>query len=139
MFNRCDRYRRLKLLSEDGRTTPKQEAFLAKHEQSCEMCTAEHALTLQALEFLKTSAIEPEPDPTFESRFIRRWRVERRARTVSYWLPAVVGAVVASVALLAVLQILFAAPVREKVDLKGREAQLTIPSNFGETVAPPGQ
>lgn len=138
MFNSCNRYRRLKMLSEDGRATPHQEAFLAKHEDSCSQCAEEHALTLSAMEFLRSNVIEPEPDPTFESRFIRRWRVERRARTVSYWMPAVVGAVVASVALLAVLQILFAAPVRDKVDLKGREAQLTIPS-FGETIKPPGR
>ena len=138
MFNACDRYRRLKSLSEDGRSTPKQEAFLAKHEASCGACAAEHALTVAAMEFLRSSVIEPEPDPTFESRFIRRWRVERRARTVSYWMPAVVGAVVASVALLAVLQILFAAPSRQRMDTKGREAQLTIPS-YGETITEAGQ
>jgi hypothetical protein len=85
------------------------------------------------MEFLRSASIEPEPDPTFESRFIRRWRVERRSRTVSYWMPAVVGAVVASVALLAVLQILFAAPGKSRIDLKDREAQLTIPS-YRETI-----
>lgn len=138
MFNKCERYRRLKHLAEDGKATLRQESFVAKHEAGCQDCAEEHALTLQALEFLKSNVIEPEPDPTFESRFIRRWRVEKRARAVSYWMPAVVGAVVASVALLAVLQILFAAPGSEKIDLEGREAQLTIPS-YGETVAPPGR
>ncbi len=133
MLNPCARYRRLKTLSEDGRTSPKQSAFVARHEATCNRCAAEQALTDAAMDFLRSSAIEPEPDPTFESRFIRRWRVEQRARTVSYWMPAVVGAVVASVALLAVIQILFASPVKRDIDLKGREAQLNIPS-YGETV-----
>ena len=133
MFNKCARYRRLKLLSEDGRTSPRQEAYVVDHEQTCSKCTAEHSLTESAMEYLRTSAIEPTPDPTFESRFIRRWRVERRSRVVSYWMPAVVGAVVASVALLAVIQILFSSPIKRSIDLQGREAQLNIPS-YGETV-----
>ena len=100
---------------------------------------------MAALTALRTSMIEPEPDPGFESRFIRRWRVESRARAVSYWMPAIAGAIVASVALLAVLQILFAAPVTSPADTKGREALLPsseqpeIP-NFGESltdIAPP--
>jgi hypothetical protein len=66
--------------------------------------------------------IEPRPDPSFESRFIRRWRVERRLRAVSYWMPAVAGAIVASVALLAVLQILFTSPSRNNADTRNREA-----------------
>ncbi len=77
---------------------------------------------MSALSALRAAVIEPQPDPSFESRFIRRWRVERRARAVSYWMPAIAGAVVASVALLAVLQILFASPSRSDADLKNREA-----------------
>lgn len=139
MFNECARYRRLKMLSEDGQTSPKQEAFVARHESSCSRCAADHALTECAMDFLRANAIEPEPDPTFESRFIRRWRVEQRSRVVSYWMPAVVGAVVASVALLAVIQILFASPAKPEVDIKGREAQLNIPS-YGETlIGDPGR
>ena len=73
-------------------------------------------------------------DPGFESRFIRRWRVEKRARAVSYWMPAIAGAVVASVALLAVLQILFSSPARDDADLKNREASRgpAIPA-YGES------
>lgn len=134
MFNQCARYRRYKLLCEDGVASERQARFVAGHEQACNKCAAEHDLTLSALSALRSAVIEPEPDPSFESRFIRRWRVERRARAVSYWMPAIAGAVVASVALLAILQILFAAPAGTDVDLKNREATLDIP-NYGETIS----
>lgn len=122
MFGKCSRYRRFKLLCEDGMASARQEAFVRAHEQTCTNCAAEHTKTMDALSALRSAVIEPEPDPGFESRFIRRWRVESRARAVSYWMPAIAGAVVASVALLAVLQILFASPARENADLKNREA-----------------
>jgi anti-sigma factor RsiW len=139
LFNSCGKYRRVKLLAEDGRASRRQSSFLERHEATCDQCRQEHALTMSALSALRASVIEPEPDPGFESRFIRRWRVESRARAVSYWMPAIAGAIVASVALLAVLQILFAAPTVVPVDTKGREALLPrteqpeIP-NFGESL-----
>lgn len=122
MLNACSRYRKYKLLCEDGMASLRKQAFVQKHESTCPGCAAEHFVTMTALSALRGSVIEPEPDPTFESRFIRRWRVESRARAVSYWMPAVAGAVVASIALLAVLQILLAAPSADKADISNREA-----------------
>ena len=140
MFNACAKYRRIKLLSEDGRASQRQEAFLSRHEQACDKCQTDHAVTMAAMAALRAAAFEPAPDLGFESRFIRRWRVEQRARAVSYWMPAVAGAVVASVAMMAVLQILFAAPRANDVNLKDREAQLSterqldIP-DFGDSLS----
>jgi hypothetical protein len=123
VFNGCARYRKCKLLCEDGVATRRQRTFVERHEADCADCARQHALTMSALGALRSAAIEPQPDPGFESRFIRVWRIERRSRAVSYWMPAVAGAVVAGVALLAVLQILFSSPARENADLKNREAR----------------
>ncbi len=122
MFSKCNRYRRTKLLCEDGVASARQQAFVSRHESVCPRCVQEHALTRSALSALRAAVIEPQSDPSFESRFIRRWRVERRMRAVSYWMPAVAGAIVASVALLAVLQILFTSPARNDADMRNREA-----------------
>lgn len=81
---------------------------------------------MQALAEFRATKVEPAADPGFEARFIRRWRVERRSRAVSYWMPAIAGAVIASAALLAVLQILFTSPAHNAVDPKGKEASLDI-------------
>ncbi len=131
MFSKCSRYRRYKLLCEDGVASARQVAFVLSHEATCPKCTQEHAVTMSALSALRAAVIEPAPDPSFESRFIRRWRVERRIRAVSYWMPAIAGALVASVALLAVLQILFSTPSATSPDIKDREAALDIPK-YGE-------
>jgi hypothetical protein len=124
------------MLCEDGVASRKQQAWVAQHESVCPKCADEHLLTLAAMTALRAATIEPEPDPSFESRFIRRWRVESRRRAVTYWMPAIAGAVVAGVALLAVLQILLAAPSGTEADIKNREAANGGPSipDYGETI-----
>lgn len=88
---------------------------------------------------LRSATVEASPDKSFESRVMRTWRAERRARTVSYWTPAIAGAVVAGAAILAVLQILLSSPIADSAELAGREAQLDaggLPDapSYGETV-----
>ena len=134
MFSPCTKYRRLKQLAGDGRASDRQLRFIDKHESSCRRCTEEHAAVSEAMSALRSTSIEPGFDQSFESRIIRQVRVERKATSVSYWLPAIAGAVVTSAALLAILQILFAAPIKESIDTKGREAQIGIPSYSVESV-----
>lgn len=133
IFDKCARYRKYKTLAEDGRATEAQYRFLESHEEKCPVCLEEHERTLQALNFLKSNVIEPLEGNDLETIILKRWRTERRSRVVTYWLPAVAGAVAAGAALLAVLQILVASPDIKRQDTKGREALLKRNS---ETVTP---
>lgn len=128
MISSCTKYRRLKMLAGDGRASERELRFIHKHESSCQRCTAEHASVAEAMAAIRSTAIEPDRDLSFESRIIRQVRVERKATSVSYWLPAIAGAVVTSAALLAILQIMLAAPISERIDTKGQEVNLGIPS-----------
>ena len=134
MFDKCARYRKFKLLAEDGRATRSQIKFLEHHQEHCSTCLEEHERTMRALSFLKSNVVEPLGGEDMEIRIIRRWRTERRNRVVTYWMPAVAGAVVAGAALLAVLQILVASPEIKQQNTKGREALLL--RNSGETSTP---
>ncbi len=132
ILEKCSKYRKAKLLAGDGRATKKQREFIAVHESTCPSCLEEHDLTMNALNFLKHNVIEPNDCADMELRILRRWKVERRSRAVSYWMPAVAGAVVAGAALLAVLQILIASPQIKQKETKGREALLR--KNAGQVV-----
>lgn len=124
IFDACARYRKVKEIAEDGRASFAQLVFIERHEADCPKCVNEFQATQQALSFLKSNIIEPEHSDEFESMVLKKWRVERRSRSVSYWLPAVAGAVVAGAAFLAVLQILVASPETRNAETKGREALL---------------
>lgn len=139
MFDQCTKCRRLRSLAEDGAASARQRRLIERHEAACEACRESAASTADAMAVLRSATIEVSVDKSFESRILRRWSVERRSRTISYWTPAVAGAVVAGAAILAVLQILLTSPVSEPTDLAGRAAQLEtisqpdIPS-YGETL-----
>ncbi|MCH8980059.1 MAG: hypothetical protein IH945_12580 [Armatimonadetes bacterium] len=124
MFDPCARCRRLRSLAEDERASARQMRVIEQHEAVCEPCRESAADTADAMAVLRSASVEASPDKSFESRVLRRWRVERRSRAISYWAPAVAGAVVAGAAILAVLQILLSLPVGDPADLAGREAQL---------------
>lgn len=123
------------MLDEDGRATQAQLHYIAEHEDRCPTCLEAHLNTTDALNFLKSQVIEIDETAELETRILRRWRVERRSRVFSYWLPAVAGAVVAGAALLAVLQILVASPQMNEKETKGREALLRRSS----LIAPPSE
>lgn len=133
MFDQCTKCRRLRSLAEDGIASARQLRLIERHEGACEACRESAVSTADAMSALRSATVDVSVNQSFESRILRRWSVERRARTISYWTPAVAGAVVAGAAILAVLQILLSSPVSDPTDMAGREAQLDVPS-YGETL-----
>ncbi len=137
MFDPCKSCRRLRSIAEDGRASARQVRLIEQHEAVCRPCRESATDTADAMAVLRSATVEPSLDESFESRVLRTWHAERRSRAISYWTPAVFGAVVAGAAILAVLQILLSSPVGDPADMTGREVQLSaqpdIP-DYGETV-----
>ncbi len=101
---RCRRFR--KLVDEDVRFLSEREsAFVAKHRAECAACRLAETQGALALSMLRMSAMEVEVAPSFEERVLRRYKVQRAHESLKFWSPALIGAAVAGVAVLAGLQI----------------------------------
>ena len=66
---------------------------------------------------LKDSAIQPEVKPTFDLSVLRKHRVATAKRTFNYWSPAILGAAIAGMAAVSLLQILTAPSQRPYINL----------------------
>lgn len=105
----CDRFSYILNLSVDQPLRAEDQSFLDKHSLECKRCQA-LLRTSMGLNMLRTChAIEPESsDFAFEDRVIRRFKLERSRKSLIYWSPAVVGAAIAGIAILAALQMIAA-------------------------------
>lgn len=79
---------------------------MARHRAVCRSCEAEEADTSFALNMLRGAALEPEVGFSFDERIMRLHRVRAVKQSFRYWSPAVLGAAIACVAVLAALQML---------------------------------
>jgi hypothetical protein len=102
----CSRFKKLASEELDRLLTPKELAFLEGHRSTCESCSSVHAQSSLAMNFLRASAIEVEVHPQFEERVIRKLRVQTTRESLRYWSPAVAGAFIAGLAVIAALQII---------------------------------
>ncbi len=62
---------------------------------------------------LRMAALEPEIEPMFEDRVIRRLKVQQVKESLNYWSPALVGAGIACIVIFVTLQMV-ASPVQMK-------------------------
>ena len=72
---------------------------------------------------LKEATIEHDPGEGFDKSVIRRVVLDRGARTLKFWMPAIVGAIVAGVAVLSAVEVVSMAPARKAVNVRGQEAR----------------
>ena len=72
---------------------------------------------------LKEASIEHDPGEGFDRSVIRRVVLDRGARTLKFWMPAIVGAFVAGVAVLSAVEVVSMAPARKAVNVRGQEAR----------------
>jgi predicted anti-sigma-YlaC factor YlaD len=101
----CKRFRRLVHEDLDRELTIREQTFLEAHRRSCASCRLAATQGALALSMLRMAAMDPEPAPQFEERVLRRYKVEAVRASLQFWSPALVGALVAGVAVLAALQI----------------------------------
>lgn len=93
---------------------------------------------IEAMAYLRAGALEPAIDDAFNTRVLRRWRVHRTKSSVWYWSPALVGASVAAVALLAVLQLIANSREIRPINVPGAEVRRETWTGPFPELRPPG-
>lgn len=102
----CSKFKKLSSEGLDRELTAQEEAFMDKHREECSECCDFHSQSSLAMNFLRASAMEVDVHPNFEERVIRKLRVQTTRESLRYWSPAVAGAFIAGLAVVAALQII---------------------------------
>lgn len=101
--NRCDRFSRLLSERADRDLTPAEARFFDRHMAECPGCAREAGISGLSLDILRTLRVEETESSGFEDRVVSVWKQTRLRRDLGYWSPALVGAAVSAIALVAVL------------------------------------
>lgn len=129
----CAKFRRLSSEEVDRALTEGEFSFMAKHRVVCPSCASFESLSATALGMLRLATIEAEPTAHFDERVVRKLRVQVTRESIRYWSPAVVGAFIAGLAVIAALQMITRSADLPHVRLPGSEAkriQLSRPAPF---------
>jgi len=106
-FFGCGKFNWLASEREDRDLTARELRFLARHRSVCDVCAKGEEAASMALNMLRQARLEDtEASPRFNRRVIRRFRLSNIRGSFQYWSPAVYGAAIAAVALIAALQLL---------------------------------
>jgi len=100
----CMRFRRVAFEAADRVLSMREEEFLEKHRSVCPGCARIEMESVTALNSLRAVTLEAFPDPMFEERVLRRLRVSNSRSAFRSWSPAVVGASIACITIIAALQ-----------------------------------
>jgi hypothetical protein len=125
----CAKFRKLANAELDRVLTPREDAFLQRHRRVCGDCSEQHQQSSLALNFLRASAYDAvEVNPNFDERIIRRLRVQTRKESMAYWSPAVAGAFVAGLAVVASLQMITRSAELRHIRVPGAEVRRITPA-----------
>lgn len=118
----CRKFLRLSNEAADRELNPREEAFLSRHRDVCEACRSTEVESRMALNMLRNACMEVEVQPHFDERVIRRFRTQSVKESLGYWSPALIGAVVAGVCLMAALSLVSHNGAAPRASLPGGEA-----------------
>ncbi|HEY3782825.1 MAG TPA: hypothetical protein VGL56_17210 [Fimbriimonadaceae bacterium] len=124
----CKKYKKLSFDQRDRELTPGEIAFMGAHEERCEECARSMESASFALDALRGEFMEPVPCPNFESKVIRQYRIESKRASLRYWSPAVVGAAVAGLVVLAAMQMIAQSSQLPSFKVPTGEARLSKPA-----------
>lgn len=125
MSRACRRFASLSALRRDMELQGGKRAFFEAHLLSCEKCARDEVLYQAGLETLVKSELDACASPDFQASLEARLQRENARRSpFGSWSPALIGASVAALAFLTVLQLL-ANPVQLKpMNTAGTEARM---------------
>lgn len=84
--------------------TSDEELFMDGHSLLCAECSELQRTSGLAMNMLRMSAMEPEISSGFDERVLRKVRLQTVRSGFNYWSPAVIGAAIAGIAVLAAMQ-----------------------------------
>ncbi|HZH97914.1 MAG TPA: hypothetical protein VEX38_03005 [Fimbriimonadaceae bacterium] len=119
----CRKFKRLSNETLDREPSASEARFLFRHRSVCRPCREEEEAGAQALDMLRSSALDVEPRPNFDERLLRRLKIQSVRTSLTFWSPAVLGAAVAGFLLLAALQMVAQSGNLPQFKLPGGEAK----------------
>jgi hypothetical protein len=106
-FFGCGKFSWLASEAEDRLLTSKERAFMDRHRSACFSCARREEASALALNMLREARLDSQlPAPQYETRLLRRLRVQTLRMGMVDWSPALFGAAIAAVALISALQML---------------------------------
>ncbi len=101
----CRRFERLSSDALDRELCVAELAFLDEHRFACDACRRTEEQGALALNMLRQLTLEPETDEGFDRRVMRRVQTQTVREGFRYWSPVAIGAALAMVGVLAVVQL----------------------------------
>lgn len=130
MFSTCTKFKKLAGEQAERELSESQVEFLDSHRAQCQDCREYEASSFMSLNMLREATLEPEFNPNFEDRILRKLKVQTARSSIGYWSPAVVGAFVAGLAIVAALQLITRSADMPRMHFPGGEARnLAKPTN----------
>lgn len=130
-FFGCGKFGWLASESEDRELTPRETVFMERHRRVCAQCAKQEEATALALNMLRESSLESEDlNQAFDRRLLRRVRLQSLQLGLQNWSPALLGGVIAAVALVSALQILSRTdrlPIFRTGNADARRIELSFP------------
>ena len=123
----CKKFIRLTSEQEDRDLNPTEERVLSRHREVCEECAQVARTTSNALNMLRLAAMEPEVEPMFEDRVIRKLKVQQVKESLNYWSPALVGAAIACAVIFVTLHLASSPTQMKRANLNSNEARRETP------------
>jgi hypothetical protein len=101
----CNRFSRLLFDRGDRALSGSEELFFNSHLAKCEACWQKARTEEAALLDLRMLTEDPEPSEGFDDRILKAFRDGPKPLSLGYWSPALMGAAIAGIALLATLTV----------------------------------
>lgn len=121
----CGKFRRLASDSNDRSLTGSESGFMNRHRVVCPACAAVEAEGERSLKMLRLAILEPVASPTFNSRLLRRAHVDSVRAKFGYWSPALFGAAIAGIAILAAMQMIADSSRLPEISVPGGDPHMT--------------
>lgn len=99
----CSRFRRLSNHSLDKELASDEGAFLVEHASKCAFCSEYHNSNELIFE-LRGFDLGASVSDTFDRRVIRKLNIQIVQESLRFWSPALIGAAIAGIAFLAIIQ-----------------------------------